>query len=203
MDPVLNRFLQRDPLRWLAGANLYVYVGNNALRFLDPLGLFKGKEFAKGIGLLAGFGAYIVLVPTVVWGSARAIQARYVALVAPQLAKWDAISQAGAAFGGANLAVAAAAAAAGLATAVRPWSNIAKPGGELFWEGLELPDRDGDGIEDFFQTNEFLEGLAALVENPLDAFGLNESFLDRMNESFLDRMKRYSDRIRCYAEGLF
>lgn len=35
----LGRFLQRDPAGYADGLNLYAYVRNNPLRFLDPLGL--------------------------------------------------------------------------------------------------------------------------------------------------------------------
>lgn len=39
--PELGRFLQRDPAGYIDGYNLYAYVGNNPLRFLDPSGLGK------------------------------------------------------------------------------------------------------------------------------------------------------------------
>jgi RHS repeat-associated protein len=38
-DPSLGRWLSRDPIGEAAGANLYAYVLNNPVRFLDPLGL--------------------------------------------------------------------------------------------------------------------------------------------------------------------
>src|SRR5690606_37137449 len=39
-DPTLGRFISQDPIGFLAGdANLYRYVGNSPLTFIDPLGL--------------------------------------------------------------------------------------------------------------------------------------------------------------------
>ncbi len=39
-DPRLGRWLQRDPLGYAAGSNLYSYVMNQPGRFVDPLGLW-------------------------------------------------------------------------------------------------------------------------------------------------------------------
>jgi RHS repeat-associated protein len=38
-SPAWGRFLQPDPMRYAAGANLYAYVGNDPLNLIDPLGL--------------------------------------------------------------------------------------------------------------------------------------------------------------------
>ncbi len=38
-SPSLGRFLQRDPAGYVDGMNLYAYVANNPLRYLDPMGL--------------------------------------------------------------------------------------------------------------------------------------------------------------------
>ncbi len=47
-DPLTGRFMTRDPLGFAAGdVNLYRYVGNNPVSYVDPFGLF-------GEGLRAG-----------------------------------------------------------------------------------------------------------------------------------------------------
>ena len=50
-SPKLGRFLQTDPIRYAAGLNLYTYVGNNPIKFVDPFGLMPG--------LFPGWGGYI------------------------------------------------------------------------------------------------------------------------------------------------
>ncbi len=42
--PELGRFMQPDPIGYLGGINLYTYVGNNPLNWIDPLGL-KDSSF--------------------------------------------------------------------------------------------------------------------------------------------------------------
>ncbi len=38
-SPTLGRFLQRDPIGYVGGMNLYEYVGSSAVGYFDPLGL--------------------------------------------------------------------------------------------------------------------------------------------------------------------
>jgi len=68
-DPIVSRFLTRDPIGYTGGMNLYRYAGNNPVNFMDPSGLDPGYwdgfwdgylghagSFAKGIG--RGFGNF-------------------------------------------------------------------------------------------------------------------------------------------------
>ncbi|MDR2640648.1 MAG: RHS repeat-associated core domain-containing protein [Candidatus Peribacteria bacterium] len=40
-SPELGRFVSRDPIGIVDDINLYVYVGNNPLKWVDPWGLSK------------------------------------------------------------------------------------------------------------------------------------------------------------------
>jgi len=52
-SPALGRFLQTDPVGYIAGLNLYSYVGNNPIYWSDPYGLFNRGQFWTGVGQLA------------------------------------------------------------------------------------------------------------------------------------------------------
>ena len=47
-DSRIGRFLSRDPVGYSAGLNLYSYVGNNPLTFVDPLGWEKASGTISG-----------------------------------------------------------------------------------------------------------------------------------------------------------
>ena len=38
-DPEIGRYLTRDPIGYVDGLNVYIYVHNNPIKFIDPLGL--------------------------------------------------------------------------------------------------------------------------------------------------------------------
>ena len=42
-DQTHGRFIQRDPAGYIDGANLFEYVGGNAVKYIDPLGLCRVK----------------------------------------------------------------------------------------------------------------------------------------------------------------
>ncbi len=57
----VGRFITYDPIGWAGGVNLYVYVGNNPLNFIDPFGFCSNwlDWFQGGLdaaGLVPGFG---------------------------------------------------------------------------------------------------------------------------------------------------
>ena len=47
-DPATGRWLSRDPIGEEGGINLYGYVGNNPVMYLDPLGLYDVGFFGAG-----------------------------------------------------------------------------------------------------------------------------------------------------------
>ncbi len=63
-DPMIGRFMSRDPLGFAAGdVNLYRYVGNQPINFNDPFGLYSVNQFGYdmasfwvGVGDAASFG---------------------------------------------------------------------------------------------------------------------------------------------------
>jgi len=64
-DPSLGRFLQEDPIGFQGGdINIYAYVGNNPINFIDSYGLAKCDckpcdECPSGIWSGAGFSAFL------------------------------------------------------------------------------------------------------------------------------------------------
>jgi RHS repeat-associated protein len=40
-DASLGRFISRDPMRYIDGPNMFVYVANNPMMYIDPAGLWK------------------------------------------------------------------------------------------------------------------------------------------------------------------
>ena len=50
LDPATGRFTSEDPLRFVDGANIYIYVGNNPLLFVDPTG---EVELTTALGVVA------------------------------------------------------------------------------------------------------------------------------------------------------
>jgi RHS repeat-associated protein len=57
MDPQQGRFMIEDPIGFPGGPNLYLYVSNNPISRIDPLGL-SWQTFLQGLG--GGFAASIV-----------------------------------------------------------------------------------------------------------------------------------------------
>ena len=81
-DPNLRRFIQPDPIGYLGGMNLYAYVGNSPVNWVDPWGLIKWKAVGQGFfatlggRLMISYGASlsttgegaVIGVPTVIGG---------------------------------------------------------------------------------------------------------------------------------------
>jgi len=59
-DPQLGRFITQDPIYWAGGINLYSYVGNNPINFVDPIGLALTCKGYAGVVLLAVGGVLVV-----------------------------------------------------------------------------------------------------------------------------------------------
>jgi len=45
-DPKIGRFISEDPIRWLGGLNLYLYVRDNPVNHIDPSGLLSVNQAA-------------------------------------------------------------------------------------------------------------------------------------------------------------
>ena len=56
-DPNFQRWINRDPIGELGGLNLYGYVGNNPISYVDPFGLDKIVVYRGGIPIVLDSGA--------------------------------------------------------------------------------------------------------------------------------------------------
>ena len=48
-DPDTGRWLSRDPLEEQGGINLYQFIGNDPVNWVDPLGLYRSYEFLRAL----------------------------------------------------------------------------------------------------------------------------------------------------------
>ena len=58
-DPEIARYLTRDPLGYVDGLNPYLYVANNPINLIDPLGLEISAETAIGRSVVDAYQAIV------------------------------------------------------------------------------------------------------------------------------------------------
>jgi len=59
-DPSNGRFINRDPLGYAGGINLYNYTGNRGINGIDPLGLDSWTAFGAGVAVGCGAIGYVI-----------------------------------------------------------------------------------------------------------------------------------------------
>lgn len=69
-SPSLQRFISEDPIGFLGGINLYAYVENAPLNYVDPLGLDKDPNNADPIGLREFVDRAKDAIYDIMWGAA-------------------------------------------------------------------------------------------------------------------------------------
>ncbi|MCE5195197.1 MAG: RHS repeat-associated core domain-containing protein, partial [Nitrospiraceae bacterium] len=61
-DPNSGRFISNDPIGFKGGdVNLYRYVGNNVVNWVDPMGLFVIDIYERGTKKGDAYGALIIV----------------------------------------------------------------------------------------------------------------------------------------------
>ena len=75
-SPTLGRFLQRDPVGYLDAMNLYQYVGNNPVNWVDPMGLCEELSQGNGVDYLAE-PWWISLIPFKKWEGQDELEIEY------------------------------------------------------------------------------------------------------------------------------
>jgi RHS repeat-associated protein len=72
-SPTLGRFLQTDPIGYGEGLNIYAYVGNDPVNFIDPSGMCTGSLISNDNGTCYGGGGFIAGSNAGSWGDGYTI----------------------------------------------------------------------------------------------------------------------------------